>query len=118
EAYRAALSQAYGGDVDPYLAYAGLAGAAAAKSDWLGALLRRQGLRRGTAGERLAAFAKDPRWLYPDTDAGRDRAVADMNASLAALRPRLPEALGDLPIAPAEVRRMSRGDEAAGRGGY
>ena len=41
-----------------------------------------------------------------------------MNARLAALRPRLAEAFGDLPIAAAEVRRMSPADVAAGRGGY
>jgi uncharacterized protein (DUF885 family) len=118
DAYRAAISSAYGGDVDPYLSYAGLAGGAASSRDRLDGLLRGQGLRRGTAGERLAAFAKDPRWLYPDTDAGRDRAVSEMNARLAAMRPRLAEAFGDLPIAAAEVRRMTPADEAARRGGY
>lgn len=81
-------------------------------------LLRGQGLRRGTVAERITALFADERWLYPDNDAGRDRAVADMNARLAALRPVLPRAFGDLPIPGATVRRMSAGDEAAGRGGY
>ena len=88
---------------------------AQARADYL---LRGQGLRTGSAAERLRALAKDPRWLYPDDDAGRDQAVADMNTRIATLRPRLPEAFGDLPIAEAQVRRMSRADEAAGRGGY
>ena len=53
-----------------------------------------------------------PAYLYTDDDAGRDKAVADMNAWLARIRPRLARAFGDLPIPPAEARRMS----AAGRG--
>jgi uncharacterized protein (DUF885 family) len=89
--------------------------AAQARADLL---LRGEGLRAGSVAERLRALAKDPRWLYPDDDAGRDRAVADMNAHIAALRPRLPAAFGDLPTAAGVVRRMSPADEAAGRGGY
>ncbi len=41
-----------------------------------------------------------------------------MNARLAALGPRLGAAFGDVPIAPAEVRRMSPAVEARGRAGY
>ena len=81
-------------------------------------LLRGQGLAKGRVGERLAALAQDPRHLYPDTSAGRDQAVAEMNRRLAAIRPRLARAFGDLPVAAAEVLRMSSADEAAGRAGY
>ncbi len=80
--------------------------------------MRGQGLTKGSIAERLRALAQDPRHLYPDTDAGRDQAVAEMNRRLAAIRPRLPKVFGDLPIARAEVRRMSAADEAAGRAGY
>lgn len=81
-------------------------------------LLAGQGLRRGSVAERLRRLAKDERYLYQDSDAGRDQAVADMNARLAALRPRLALAFGDLKIPPAEVRRMSPADEAKRRAGY
>jgi uncharacterized protein (DUF885 family) len=81
-------------------------------------LLRGQGLSRGPVAERLAALFGDGRWLYPDSGAGRDAAVAEMNARLAAIRPRLAAAFGDLPIPDAVVRRMSPQDEARGRGGY
>ena len=116
--YAGALSQAFGALVDPQAAHRralAVTGKAQARAD---VLLRGQGLKTGSVAERLRLLAEDPRWLYPDDDAGRDRAVADMTASLAALRPRLPAAFGDLPIAAAEVRRMSHADEAAGRGGY
>jgi uncharacterized protein (DUF885 family) len=81
-------------------------------------LLRRQGLVKGSVAERLRALARDERWLYPDDDAGRDRAVADMNARLEALRPSLARAFGDLPIPPAEARRMPAAEAAAGKAGY
>jgi uncharacterized protein (DUF885 family) len=116
--YRRALAMAYGGDVDPLAAHR-LATAATrrlqARAD---RLLRAQGLTEGDVGARLRALANDSRWLYPDDAAGRERAVADMNARLAVIRPRLAVAFGDLQIAPVEVRRMAAADEAKGRGGY
>lgn len=116
--YWTALSQAYGGTVDPLAAHRQGVAACRALQARADRLLRGQGFVSGGVGERLRPLAKDSRWLYPDDDAGRDRAVAEMNARLTALRPKLGEAFGDLPIAHAEVRRMSRADEAAGRGGY
>jgi uncharacterized protein (DUF885 family) len=116
--YREALSLAYGGPVDPTAAHAralAAAGAAQARAD---VLLKGQGLSAGSVAERLRALAKDDRWLYPDTEAGRDLAVAEMNVRLQAFRPHLAAALGDLPIAPAAVRRMPAAEVAAGKGGY
>lgn len=116
--YAEALARAWGGPLDPRTAHASAlaaAGAAQARAD---RLLRRIGLTRGSVAERLRALSADPRWLYRDDDAGRNRAVADMNLRLARLRPRLGVAFGDLPIAGAQVRRMSAADAAAGRAGY
>lgn len=116
--HAAALSAAYGAAVDPLVAHR----RALAEIRRLNArgdlLLRGQGLARGAVAERLRILFADPRFLFPDDDAGRDQAVAGMNARLAALRPRLARAFADLPIPAAEVRRMSPADEARGRGGY
>jgi len=116
--YKGALALAYGAPVDPRAAHYHALTAASVAQMQADVLLQGQGLKRGSVGERLTALAKDPRWLYPDDEAGRDRAVADMNASVAALRPRLALAFGDLPIAEARARRMSAVDVAAGKGGY
>ena len=116
--YRSLLATAYGAPVDPTAAHRAAQAACAAAQARADVLLRGQGLAAGGVGERLRLLMKDPRWLYPDTDAGRDRAVAEMNAYLSAVRTLLRTALGDLPIAPAQVRRMSAADVAAGRGGY
>ena len=116
--YRAALAQAYGAPVDPLQAHHRALAASRSLQARADVLLRGQGLSLGCVAERLRTLAKDPRRLYPDDEAGRDRAVAEMNAALVALKPRLAQAFGDLAIAPAQVRRMPPADVAAGRGGY
>ncbi|MBW8743752.1 MAG: DUF885 domain-containing protein [Sphingomonas sp.] len=83
-------------------------------------LLRDEGLVDGSVAERLRRLARDPRYFYSDDDAGRDRAVADMNRWLDAARARLPQQFGMIPRAVdrVTVRRMSPADEAAGKAGY
>jgi len=116
--YAAALADAWGGPLDARAAHRmalGEAGRLAARAD---RLLRGQGLAEGPPARRLAQLFADARFLYVDDGAGRDRAVADMNARLAAIRPRLAQAFGVASLPAAEVRRMSPADEAKGRGGY
>lgn len=83
-------------------------------------LFRQIGMRKGSVGERYAALWRDPRWLYVDDDAGRDRAIADMNRMLDAAVPRLQAWFGPLPATAPEVRaaRMPPAEAAAGRQGY
>jgi len=57
----------------------------------LDGLLRAQGLSQGTVGARVQALNKDPRFLYPDTDAGRADLIAYLNACIARIRPLLPQ---------------------------
>jgi uncharacterized protein (DUF885 family) len=54
-------------------------------------LLKKQGLTEGTVGERVQALNKDPRFLYPDTDAGRADLIAYLNECVARIRPLLPK---------------------------
>jgi uncharacterized protein (DUF885 family) len=83
-------------------------------------LMRAAGFARGTVGDRFQAMFADPRWLYPDDDAGRDAAIADMNRWLDKARRATPALVGAFPPASLDVsvRRMSRADESAGKGGY
>ena len=113
--FSALATRAFADPVADHQRAAAAARIAQARAD---VLLRGLGMRTSSVAERLRALAKDDRWLFPDTDAGRERAVAEMNARLAKLRPRLVIAFGALTIPAAEVRRMSPADVAAGRGGY
>ena len=54
-------------------------------------LLRKQGMTQGTVGERVQALNKDPRFLYPDDDAGRAQLIAYLNDCIARIRPLMPQ---------------------------
>ena len=54
-------------------------------------LLRQQGLTQGSVGARMTALTADPKYLFPNTDAGRVDAVAYVQGCLAAIRPLLPK---------------------------
>ncbi|ESQ91511.1 hypothetical protein ABAC460_05880 [Asticcacaulis sp. AC460] len=82
--------------------------------DELDELLKRQGLKSGPAHERLQRFARDPRYLYPQSDTGRSKMVADMNRMLDDVLERLPDAFDPVDIPDSQVERMSPADELAG----
>jgi uncharacterized protein (DUF885 family) len=54
------------------------------------AILKAQGMTQGTVGERVQALNRDPRQLFPDTDAGRADLIAYCNERVAATRKLLP----------------------------
>lgn len=60
-------------------------------------LLKAQGLTTGSVGARVQALNSDPRFLYPDTDAGRADLIAYLNDRVAALRPLLRQ-ISDMPL--------------------
>ena len=84
----------------------------------LDALMKRQGLTRGSVGERLRALFEDPKLRYPDTDAGRQRLLAELNARVQTARSRLPQYFGVLPRAGVVVKRVPAYMEAVRPGGY
>ena len=81
------------------------------------AILRKQGMTKGTVGERIAAVGKRPDQLYPNTDAGKAQLIADLNAQMAAVGKRLPEVFGRIPKAKVEIKRVPVEIEAGAPGG-
>jgi uncharacterized protein (DUF885 family) len=81
-------------------------------------LLRAQGRTGGTLAERAQALARDPRYLYPDTDAGREQILDYCNGLIKALQPHLPKYFRILPKAAVEIRRVPPYTEAGAPGGY
>jgi uncharacterized protein (DUF885 family) len=53
-------------------------------------ILKAQGMTRGTVGARVQALNRDPKMLFPNTDAGRAQLIAYLNGRLAAIRPMMP----------------------------
>ncbi|WP_404713941.1 DUF885 domain-containing protein [Sphingomonas sp. MMS24-J13] len=69
-------------------------------------LFRRIGMTKGSVAERYGALFKDPKYLYPNTDAGKAKEVADLNALVQAMQKRLPGYFATLPKTPLEIRRI------------
>ena len=85
----------------------------------IGALLDARGVAGGVSvGRRLAALRADPKFLYDNTDAAKEKLIADLNAKVAAVREKLPPYFGALPKAGVEIRRIPKEIEAGSPGGY
>ena len=82
------------------------------------AILKAQGMTQGTVGERLVALNQRPDQLFPNTDEGRAALLAELNAQILKMQPRLPEQFSTLPKAPVEVRRVPPAIQAGAPGGY
>ncbi|WP_447930483.1 DUF885 domain-containing protein [Sphingopyxis fribergensis] len=82
------------------------------------AIFKAQGMTKGTVAERMLALGKDPRFLYPNTDAGKEKLIAELNSQMQAIQARLPETFGRLPKAKVEIRRVPADIEDGATGGY
>lgn len=79
---------------------------------------RAQGLSKGAPWERLRALFADPRFLYPNTDAGKAKLIADLNLKVEAVQARLPAWFATLPKAKVEIRRVPAAIEAGASSNY
>ncbi|MGA9658437.1 MAG: DUF885 family protein, partial [Asticcacaulis sp.] len=76
------------------------------------------GMTKGTTGERLAEMAKDPRFLYPNTDAGKTQLLADLNTQVQRVAAQLPKYFGILPKSTVTIKRVPVATELGAPGGY
>lgn len=81
-------------------------------------ILKAQGLTNGTVAERAQALGKDPRYVYPNTDEGRQQILDYCNGLIRQLQPVLPKYFRITPKAPVEIRRVPAYTEAGAPGGY
>jgi uncharacterized protein (DUF885 family) len=82
------------------------------------AIMQANGLTKGTVGERLRAMYNDPKFRYENTDAGKDKLLADLNVKVQAIRAKLPGWFGVLPKADLIIKRVPKYIEAGAPGGY
>jgi uncharacterized protein (DUF885 family) len=81
-------------------------------------ILKAQGYTQGTVGERMGALTKDPKFLFPNTEAGKREVIAYIEGRIAAIRPFLPK-LSKLGLkAPVEVRAVPKEIESGAGLGY
>ena len=81
-------------------------------------LLKAQGMTQGSVADRIKALGDDPKYIYPNTDAGKAELIAKLNAQMADMQARLPSAFGRLPKAKVEIKRVPPEIEAGAPMGY
>lgn len=69
-------------------------------------LLRKQGLSKGSVGERMTALSHDPKNLFPENDAGRDQVIAYLNKLIGETRGQMPKLSALKLKAPVVVKRV------------
>jgi uncharacterized protein (DUF885 family) len=75
-------------------------------------LFKKIGMTGGTVTERYGALFKDPKYIYPNTDAGKTKEINDLNVLVQGMQKRLPQYFGMLPKTPLEIRRIPAATEA------
>lgn len=81
-------------------------------------ILRDQGLVEGSVGARVKQLAKDPRYLYPNTDAGRADVLARYQQILDEVNARMPEYFATVPAARLLVQRVPEASEKGQAAAY
>ena len=80
--------------------------------------MKAQGLTQGSVGERFKALYADPKYHFPNTDAGKEELLAYLKDKVAEVRARLPQAFRTLPKSEMFIKRVSPYLEASSPGAY
>jgi uncharacterized protein (DUF885 family) len=86
--------------------------------DRMDPILRKLGYTSGTVGARMAALGDDPRFKFPQSDAGRAEIIATMQGKIDFIRTRLPQMFRRLSRGNLEIRRLPLAEEAGAPGAY
>jgi uncharacterized protein (DUF885 family) len=81
-------------------------------------ILKKLGYTQGSVGDRMNALAKDPRYQFPDNDAGRAEIVAYIQTWLGKIRAELPRAFRTLVKGNVEVKRLPLAEEPGAPAAY
>jgi uncharacterized protein (DUF885 family) len=81
-------------------------------------ILKKLGYTKGSVGDRMNALAKDPRYQFPDNDAGRAEIVAYIQTWLGKIRAELPRAFRTLVKGNVEVKRLPLAEEPGAPAAY
>jgi uncharacterized protein (DUF885 family) len=80
--------------------------------------LKSVGRRQGPVGARMDALMADPRFIFPNTDDGRQRVMTRYRQLLDKIRDLLPKYFAHIPAIELDVRRVSAFSEKDGAGAY
>lgn len=106
EIYAAALKQATTTAMSPEEVHQAGLDQVADISARLDTILKAADLTQGSVGDRLTALNQRPEQLFSNDDAGRKALIDSLNAGVADMWQRLPQAFADIPRQPLEIRRV------------
>lgn len=81
-------------------------------------ILQSQKIVAGSVGQRMAALAHDPRFVYPNTDEGRARILAALNGQTQKMQALLPKYFDKLPKSAIAIKRAPIYSEESQPGAY
>lgn len=81
-------------------------------------ILKKLGYTQGSVGDRMNALAKDPKYKFPDNDAGRAEIAAYIQTWLGKIRAELPRAFRTLVKGNVEVKRLPLAEEPGAPAAY
>jgi uncharacterized protein (DUF885 family) len=82
------------------------------------ALLKAQGMKDGTVGERMNTLRTDPRFAFKNTDEDRAKVLKEYKDDIARVMAVAPKYFSKLPKAPVEVRAVPKYAEQGEAGAY
>ena len=87
-------------------------------SSEMDSILTANGYEQGTVGERMVQLAKEERFLYADSDEGRQALLDDLNVEIQAIMEKAPQMYNTIPTQSVEVKRIPPVSEAGEAGGF
>jgi uncharacterized protein (DUF885 family) len=84
----------------------------------MGEILETLGYKSGTVGDRMKALAKDPKYQFPDTDAGRAEIMDFVHARLDWVRGQVPRMFNTVVHPNMEVKRLPPEEEPGAPAAY
>jgi uncharacterized protein (DUF885 family) len=81
-------------------------------------ILKKLGYTQGSVGDRMNALAQDPKYKFPDNDAGRAEIQAYIQTWLGKIRAELPRAFRTLVKGNVEVKRLPLAEEPGAPAAY
>ena len=84
----------------------------------MNAILRAEGYVNGSVADRMLALNEEERFLYPNTDEGREQILVDYKTLIDEIMAEMPNYVGRLPVAEIEVRRVPEFKEETSPGAY
>ncbi|MFO1186692.1 MAG: DUF885 domain-containing protein [Alphaproteobacteria bacterium] len=82
------------------------------------AILKAQGLTKGSVADRVKQLAHDPKYLYPNTDEGREQVLAEYRRILKEVNALMPQYFNTVPPGELKVERVPPSREKGSAGAY